>query len=50
MDYTNNETLNNYKSVVEDKIAVVAKSSRPSSLYDPVRHAVGGGENDSDLL
>jgi len=43
MDYTNNDTLNNYKSVVEDKIAVVAKSSRPSSLYDPVRHAVGGG-------
>ena len=43
MDYSNNETLKNYKSVVEDKIAVVAKSSRPSSLYDPVRHAVGGG-------
>ena len=43
MDYSNNETLNNYKNVVEDKIAIVAKSSRPSSLYDPVRHAVGGG-------
>ena len=43
MDYSNNETLNNYKNVVEDKIAIIAKSSRPSSLYDPVRHAVGGG-------
>ena len=43
MDYSNNETLNNYKNVVEDKIAIIAKSSRPSSLYDPVRHAVEGG-------
>ena len=43
MDFSNNERLNNYKKVVEDKIAIVAKSSHPSSLYDPVRFAVEGG-------
>jgi len=43
MDFTNNETLNNYKKVIEDKLAIVVKSSKPSFLYEPVRYAVEGG-------
>ncbi len=43
MDYSDNQTLDNFRNAVEAKLSTIAKSNKPNSLYDPVRYAVEGG-------
>ena len=43
MDYSDNETLNNFRTAIEAKLSTIAKMHKPNSLYEPVRYAVEGG-------
>ena len=43
MDFTENQSLNNYKEAIEDKLRTVATSSQPASLYEPIRYAIEAG-------
>lgn len=43
MDYSDNQTLNNFRNAIEAKLSTIAISHKPNSLYEPVRYAVEGG-------
>lgn len=43
MDYSDNQTLDNFRNAIEAKLSTIAKSNKPNSLYEPVRYAVEGG-------
>ena len=43
MDYSDNQTLENFRNAIEAKLSTIAKSYKPNSLYEPVRYAVEGG-------
>jgi len=43
LDYSDNQTLNNFRNAIEAKLSTIVKSHKPNSLYEPVRYAVEGG-------
>ena len=43
MDYSDNQTLDNFRNAIEAKLSTIAKSNKPNSLYEPARYAVEGG-------
>jgi len=42
LDYSDNQTLSNFRNAIEAKLSTVTKSQKPNSLYEPVRYAVEG--------